>query len=225
MLIKPQMALLPLALFVWKRRWEALRSFAVIAVLLAGASVAVCGPQIVIDYARFLLNSSGWVGQGVNTREMFGWNGLLVSLSGEPRPSPILIALLVAPSLALAVWAFRGPWRPGAPRFLPQSSLLILVALLVNPHLYMQDLVLVALAFALVYRYAMSTTTALSESWRRLATASWLAQLFALKLQIDHGVNLLTPLLAATLVLLVLDLRSMEGRVESDAAAAPRRAA
>jgi PAP2 superfamily/Glycosyltransferase family 87 len=201
LLVKPQMAVLPVALLLWKQRWQALGTFAAIAWVLAMVSIAVSGPSIVTEYPRFLLHSTEWSGKwGVSPLGMFGWNGFLAHfVDNGSTAHKILTLAFDGATLAVAVACFRGKWEPQKPRFLLQCGGLLGVSLLVNPHLYMQDLTLMALIPILGVAYALRAGIRLYY-WLAAAMLTWVTQLWGLRILDDGGINLLTPVI----VLLVL---------------------
>jgi uncharacterized protein (TIGR03663 family) len=217
LLVKPQMAILPLALLLWKRRWWALATFATAAWVLAMVSLAVSGPGALVDYPRFLLESTGWDNRwGITPASMFGWNGFLARLLEYNSPVHLALTWTLSGITALAaLMAFRGPWAPAKPRFLLQCGALLTASLLVNPHLYMQDLSLMALAVALGLAYGLRTNRKVFL-WIGLGVGVWLAQLWGLSALDNAGVNILTPAMAVLLVTLLVAQRQGEP-VESGA--------
>jgi uncharacterized protein (TIGR03663 family) len=141
---------------------------------------------------------------------MFGWNGFLARLVENNSPAHQALTWALSGMTALAALAaFRGPWAPQKPRFLLQCGALLMASLLVNPHLYMQDLSLMALAVALGLAYALRTNQ-MVFLWIGLGIGVWLAQLWGLWFLDDVGVNILTPVMAVTLVTLLLAQRQRE---------------
>lgn len=211
LLIKPQMAILPLALLLWKRRWWTLATFATAAWALAMVSIAVSGPGVLTDYPRFLLGSTGWENRwGVTPEGMFGWNGFLARLVENNSATHQTLTWTLSGITALAALAtFRGPWAPPKPRFLLQCGALLTATLLVNPHLYMQDLSLMALAVALGVAYALRTER-MVLLWIALGVGVWLVQLWGLSALDNAGVNILTPAIAVLLVTLLVAQRQRE---------------
>ena len=211
LLVKPQMAVLPVALLLWKRRWQTLTSFAAIAWVLAMVSISVSGPSIVTEYPRFLMHSTEWQGRwGVSPLGMFGWNGFVAHFVENNSAAHLALTLaLDAATLLVAVVCFRGKWEPQKPRFLLQCGGLLGASLLVNPHLYMQDLSLMALIAVLGVAYALRTRVRL-QYWLALAMLTWLTQLWGLRILDDGGINVLTPVVALLLAGCALSLREKQ---------------
>ena len=217
LLVKPQMAILPLVLLLWKRRWRALATFATVAWVLAMVSISVSGPRVLIDYPRFLLDSAGWENKwGITPGSMFGWNGFLARLLENNSPAHLILTWTLSGVTAVAALAaFRGPWTPTKPRFLLQCGGLMTAALLTNPHLYMQDLSLLALAVALGLAYALRTNQNVIL-WIGMGIGIWLAQLWGLWILDNEGVNILTPVIAFTLITLLVTQRARETAESSE---------
>lgn len=145
LLIKPEL-LLPLAAFLaWKRRWRVLQTLIPAVLCAVGVSVLITGWQAALSYPVYLLHSVSWQGNGVGTALMFGWNGLLAAVwRGGPRLfETFAAALLALGGLAAAAYAWRGELRLGSMRFAAQWLVLTLATLLADPHLYLQDTVVV----------------------------------------------------------------------------------
>ena len=171
-LVKPQMIIVPIAILVWKRQWQALAPVAGISALFAAVSVVVSGPAVLIEYPRFVMESAGWEGDGINVSRMFGLNSLLHMLTGAP-PSALLLAAPILVTLGVAVCALRGTWDRENPRFALQLSTMLVASLLINAHLYLQDLVLLGLVFALVAGSAARTDRLMLALWGVLMIGLW----------------------------------------------------
>ena len=106
-------------------------------------------------YPEFLLGSTRWEGQGVNIHSMFGWNRLLFEFTGDTSPGLLPLIALSIPTLALTFFVLRHPWQPDDPSFLIQAASVLVATLLVNPHLYLQDMVQMLLVFGFIAAYAL----------------------------------------------------------------------
>jgi hypothetical protein len=204
LLVKPQMAVLPLGWLLWQRRWGALQVFAAIAAPLVVVSVAASGPAVIVDYPRFLIDSTSWEAKwGVTPADMFGWSGFAARAAGFHSPAYYALwGALAAATLVVAGWIIAGPWQPERPRFLLAAGALSMASLLLNPHLFMQDLALMAVAIALGAAYAKRTAGGFGW-WPAFALVVYVAQLYGLKLLDRPGVNVMTPLIAGLFVALV----------------------
>jgi len=202
-LVKPQMLILLLLLLAWRREWRVLTVFGFAAGLLVACSVVVAGPEALISYPRFLIQSTGFDGHGVATEGMFGLNGLIARLTGDSTPSSLWLVALAPPILLLAVDAWRKA-PPGSPGFPLALAVSLSASLLLNPHLYFQDMILVALVLAFGAHGARRTAQTTSL-WAVLAAAVWIVQLYTFRLA-DANLNLLTPLVLGLLVVSYLSL-------------------
>ena len=173
-LVKPQSVVLLLPVLVWKRQWQTLAYFAIGAAPMIVLSLVVAGPSALIEYPRFLLDSTRWEGLGVNTATMFGWNRLLYFLTGDLSPNVGFVLALSVPTVALAAVALRGAWNPAQPRFHLQVGTLLLATLLINPHLYLQDLILLPLVLGFFAAYEVRTRGSVGIITAGLAGIIWL---------------------------------------------------
>jgi hypothetical protein len=200
-LVKPQLVLLPLLLLVWKRDWAALRPFVAVAAAMALVSMAVSGPAVLLEYPRFLLQSTSWTGDGVNYRIMYNWGSLVAHTTGVTPPPALPLYALQLATLALLAWAWRGPLQPRSPRFPRLVGLTLVASLLISPHLYLPELSLLAVVLALVALSCREQPRALA-GWWAIAGALWVLQQAA-----RYDVVLPGPaLVSAGLVTLMLGL-------------------
>jgi hypothetical protein len=202
------MLLLVIPLLAWQREWKTLIAFSIAAGLFVLCSVAVAGPEALIAYPRFLMQSTGFDGHGVATEDMFGLNGLVSRLTGDPTPSNLWLVAF-APLLLLLV---LDAWRRapvGSAQFPLALGATLSATLLLNPHLYFQDMVMAPLAIAFgvyVERQSGQRTTL----WIAMAAAIWLLQLINFSLA-RADINLLTPLVIGLLLTSYLRLRASAG--------------
>ena len=153
MLIKPEMLLPVVAYLAWKRRWAVFRTLLPLAAVAVAASVWLIGVRGAIDYPAYLLDSTRWRGDGVATNVMFDANGIIAMR--WPRPSDTLsglamLCVLTAALVSLAAYALRGRMDVRSERFPMQWVILTVCTVLIDPHLYLQDTVLMAPAAAML---------------------------------------------------------------------------
>ncbi|HLF72680.1 MAG TPA: glycosyltransferase family 87 protein [Dehalococcoidia bacterium] len=214
LLVKPQMLLLLVALLIWKQRWDALRSLTLIAGALAAVSAVVAGLGVLTDYPRFVLDSTSWVNEmGIYNYAMFGLNGLVANLTGDDSPSMLLTGLLALPVLGAVAWAWRGDWEPTSSRFPLLMAIALLGALLLNPHLYLQDMVLMFLAAVFAARWAKQSRW--SALWPLFIAAAWLPQFGGRYVQLNYGLPVL-PLAMIALLLVATGLLWLSDRADDD---------
>ncbi len=150
LLIKPEL-LLPIAAYLfWKRQWGVFATLAPITGIALAVSLWVIGPGNALTYPAYLLDSTTWSANGTATNVMFGWNGIVAMLWD---PAQVRFALLIAAALSAATLvgltrAWRGRLDLRSDRFIVQWALLTVATLLVDPHLYLQDTIILAPAAA-----------------------------------------------------------------------------
>lgn len=203
LLFKPQMAILPVLVLLWRRDWSALTSFGSVTAVLVALSVAVSGPSVLWDYPRFALSSTGWEQElGINVERMYGWNGLFATIVANH--SPLHIGLTVVATVATAALVVRGlsSVHPSSSRFALGCGALVAGAILVNPHVYLQDLVLAALviAFGFLGSRELRWSGAL---WAGAAGLLWLALENSDRFLDELSVNVVSIFLIGLLALLV----------------------
>jgi Glycosyltransferase family 87 len=203
LLIKPQAALLALVILVWKRQWQALASFSAVACVLVMASIAVSGPSVLWDYPRFLIESTGWEGsRGIDTQGMYGWNGFFSTLTPYRGTLHILLtATATLATLGVVLFTFRGRWQPSSTRFPLAIGVLALGSLLTNPHVYLQDTVLLGLALVLGF-VGWHQSREVRAMWLALSVVTWFLLSRTMELQAESNLNLVTPLAAGMFLML-----------------------
>jgi Glycosyltransferase family 87 len=216
-LVKPPLIAFAVLYMLYQRQWRALGSFCVIAGALMLLAIAVAGPQVLIDYPRFLIDSTKWVEtNGVQPFYLFGLNGLLVDLLQDQTPPLWLLWPLTAGTLTLAFSTWRGRTAPAeAPlasqgegaggevhRLLPLMAVGLVASVLVDQHLYLHDMLLVSLAIGFAAAHTMRTTGSLGN-WGVIASAMWLCHLPVLVFAYKHGFPLFTLSTLALFGLLV----------------------
>jgi hypothetical protein len=213
-LVKPQSVLLLLALLVWKRRWRSLRAFALAATPLVLLSLIVSGPEALVDYPRFLIESTRWEGRGVNALGMFGWNGLAANLLGDRSPPLLSYLPLTLGTLAAFVAMWRGEnWRPESSRFPLLCAVTFLSAMLINPHFYLQDVTLLCLPLALAAGWGLRHGISPGLAWG-VAAATWMVGMYGPQAQQDLHLPVFTPWIA--LLFAGVCLMSWRRRAEAD---------
>lgn len=143
-LMKLQIAIPAVVLFVLWRRWRFVLGFLMGAGALAVVSAAVVGLRNVPSYVHSLTRTSAMAGTalqsmvGIGPRRMSNLYGLFFTLTATNR---IAVTLTVAASVLLLGWAATR--RPSLP-------LALLVAILVSYHLYPCDLTVLLLPISLL---------------------------------------------------------------------------
>jgi hypothetical protein len=210
-LVKPHMVLLPVAYLLYRRRWAALRSFSALAGLLVLVSIALSGPSVIVDYPRFLLDSTTWEGTGVDATQMFGWNGILADLTGDATPNVAFLLVLDVLTLGLVGWS----WSRARPDLAAGPLAVALCAsALISPHIYLYDMLFASLALALGAAQRLRTTGS-PGLWLLGAGLFWLANVPWPGFSFDHGLPLIS---VATAVLLVALCRVQSAAGKSETA-------
>ncbi len=145
LLLKPQLALLPVAFFLMRRDWSLLRGFAASGLSTLVVSVLVSGPGILGSYFHRLLEAGQWDERnGISTWGMFGWNAFVRATVGPGEEALSLTATIALCALTVFVCAWvlvpRFPVR--SREFAAQYGVVAVASLLLSPHLYSQDLVI-----------------------------------------------------------------------------------
>ena len=215
LLVKPQAALLIFVVLIWKRQWAALGSFSVVAVTLVLASIAVAGPSALWEYPQFLAQSTSWEGsRGVDTQGMYGWNGFISTLTSYGGTTHLLATAVASLGILGAIaYSLRGRWQPSSDSFPLIIGVLALGSLLLNPHAYLQDTVLIALVLVLGL-LAWRTHAKGLALWIALSITAWFLVSRTMELQAESNLNLLTPF-AATLFLVMAGSAMIRGSSET----------
>jgi Glycosyltransferase family 87 len=145
-LVKPQIVV-PFAIFVacW-RRPKALTGLAVSALVLAGLSVLIFGPQVLIQFPRMLLHMNDHAAASdfhLLPQAMINLRGLFFVLLAKLVPQTVVNWITLIVSLALIAW-FGFPFRQ-RPFSDLSACLALVVTLLVSFHLLIHDLSLILL--------------------------------------------------------------------------------
>ncbi|MFH2012296.1 MAG: glycosyltransferase family 87 protein [Pseudomonadota bacterium] len=155
-LFKPQLVGITAIIFLFKRRWKALGCFCLVGLLLISLSIFMVGWQGVIEYLRLIIKSATWENQyGIFPSKMYNLKAFFYLIFGFDQMEFLIPALgfTMIGFLTLLFFVWRGKWEPSAYLFDLKFSLLIMVTLLVNPHLYAHDLILWIIPGILLVNY------------------------------------------------------------------------
>lgn len=178
LLIRPQLAILPLLIFATKARWKLLGGFALGAAILGAISLALVGWDGLMNYQTLLAAASNWEQiYGVKPQQMQTGRGFLHALFATDHAAAIRFPWLLGIGAALAalLWHWRGAWQNQAPRFERQWAVSGLVALLCCPYLYSHDLSLLAMCGFLVFRAAQNESSPQIARLKSLPLAGYAA--------------------------------------------------
>ena len=153
LVFKPQfLVAVPLVLLLG-RSWRALAGLIVSSGAQVGLTFLYFGPAVVEEYFHLLVHSAGRPGTAelslspIQMHSLRTFWALLVAWPG------VVWVLYVLTSL-VAIWMAAAVWRSSSPLALRFSALLF-AAVLVNPHLYIYDLLALAPAFLLLADWAL----------------------------------------------------------------------
>jgi hypothetical protein len=143
-------------------------------------------------------------------------------VTGDATPPTLLTALLVVPTFGLA---FAAWWQARYARgrdLLPVLGLTVTAALLTNLHLYLHDVVLLALALALGATHALARGGS-ATNWAAITIAFWFLMLPLPGMQtVPGGLPFLTVAMAALFVHFWLEVRRTNAAVTAVQPAATR---
>jgi multidrug transporter EmrE-like cation transporter len=146
-LLKPPLLIAPLLALLVGRRWRTLAAFSLSSAALLGASLIVAGFWIP-DYLKLLrlfvqpeqaLGDFPWM--------MQNWRGLVYALLGadsDPLPAGLIAGLTLASLGVVAVICWPRPRRRG-PAWDVCFAVAILLGVLIDPHLFLQDVAIAVL--------------------------------------------------------------------------------
>jgi hypothetical protein len=145
--LKPVFLPLPLLYLALRRQYALLAAFAAVELSLVVVAAILFGTRLPLDYLSMSLDALGWDEvNGISTYGMFGWTGLWRGVLGpEARELQVaLTALCSIATVAAFAWAFRRGDKPSL-----ALCAMIPASLLISPHSYAQDLLLLVLPLLL----------------------------------------------------------------------------
>ena len=154
LVIKPQYAVVLLAVLLFKRRFWAIGGSVVTGFAVLLSSLLVGGVAGIVAYVRMILvdypNYSG--GLAIDPQSMISWRALVLNLIPNVGKIEglVLTALLSIVSLAMLAVIWRGAWNPRSPRFANQMFATMIVTLLVAYHSQVHGAVLLMVPGAMI---------------------------------------------------------------------------
>lgn len=179
LVLKPQILLAVGLLLLLLGYWRVLVVCGGISAGLCLASMLLLGATWPLQYARFLSGIASWQG---NHNEypaiMYNWRGLLTNLLGDSRPGSLAFGVTALSLLSLGL-LFGAWWWSGGGEATAQParqdvlwSLTCLVAVLIAPHLYIHDLVILILPAWLIVARSLPVIS------RSIAARIWICALW-----------------------------------------------
>jgi hypothetical protein len=223
LLLKIQWLPLLVLVLLWKGRWRALAGMSATALVLVGLSIAVMAVGWIPDFLSILLEAQrGSRALLLDPMASHSLLGGLVALFGAGADGwARTLNLLVL--LALAGWIlylFRGRWRPQEAQWDGKMGLLLLAAMLSNPHLNTHDLSLLALPAALGLAYVLGSDQPATwrQVWLGLVWAAYLIPSYLFTQAFSWPVRLTTWVIAVMLALLGVMLMRQEDHKKEEPA-------
>ena len=158
---KPHLLVVLAGIAIWKRQWRFLIGLAVTGI----GWIALCwlaGPGQLGEFVQTALRTGDYVQTGGYRLDMAHglWGVFELTLGGiDDQGVKILVGLASLVVLGLIALVTRGPWAPDQPRFPHQFSAIVIATVLVSPHFYTYDLVLVLLPAMLTLGHAVPKAT------------------------------------------------------------------
>ena len=162
-LIKPQLVIVVAVMMVYRRRWRTVFAFSITSIGLLLASWMIVGTGGMTSYVELIrqMNRSGVYDPHPevmsNLRGTVYRSGQLYHTWSETELPPVISgAVLLSLSafvLALVLRMWKEPWNPTSPEFDLRFGQTVIGSLLLSPHLYDHDLILLILVGFLLANY------------------------------------------------------------------------
>lgn len=168
--VKPQLVLVFAAYFIVQRRWRVLAWAALLQALQLAMVMLLIDTQASLHWLSLAWAATHWENQdGIWIQAMFGWNAFIRDAIG---PGHATVRMFLAGGLDLATLAFSaGAVRRTGNHPRDRFATLVFATVLVSPHLFAQDLVLVIAPLLL---YCFETSGPERRFWLVYAALGWL---------------------------------------------------
>ncbi len=191
---KPALLVGAIAWIIARGNWRPIHFFLAAKAALVLAALAIFGFGLASTYFDLSLQAFGWDDvNGISSYGMFGWNGLLRGIIG-PEPQLLRTALMAGLSIATVAWLVMVAFDPGSLTKEERFGGIVAVTLLVSPHSYSQDLLLL-----LPPLLVLATGPRNRSAWALAALAVWFASFFHFDVLAATGVGPMNLLLIASL--------------------------
>ncbi|MGA7671563.1 MAG: glycosyltransferase family 87 protein [Nitrolancea sp.] len=154
LLFKPQFAVVPLLVLLFKRRWLPVAGAASTGVAIVLSSLIVAGFNGVWDYVKMIvLHYPGYAGGlAIDPHSMITWRGLIFDIAPNigSFEGVLLTGLLSIISLIPLIPIWAGEWDPTSPHFHTQMLATMMVAQLVAYHAHLHGALLLTVPAVLM---------------------------------------------------------------------------
>ncbi|MHB0858214.1 MAG: glycosyltransferase family 87 protein [Anaerolineae bacterium] len=156
LIFKPQLAIALGVVLLLQRRWRAVLAAGCVAALCVLVGVLALGPDLTMDYASFfprltggLLRLPGYPRFGLHS--LFGFSSLLLD-GVSVRAADLLATCLTLAALGFLVALWRkASWQPGSRDWDILMASTFSLGLIISPHLFVYDLMLLVLPLAILW--------------------------------------------------------------------------
>jgi hypothetical protein len=149
---KPPLGLAVAFVFIFAREWRIVAGAATAAAVQLGIGALYWGPSILVTYAQAVRRLPGLAAEMEPfTFHIHSWRSffLLLRLPPTAALAAYVIASIVTCIVALQCWRARGP-------LVLRYSVLLLATILVDPHMYAYDLIMLTPAYLLLWDWVLS---------------------------------------------------------------------
>jgi len=175
-LVKPQLILVPVAMFLCLKRWRLLLKFGLGGIGLFAISWMLVGTQGLISYITLMDSMFRWMTlKGMHPSYLPNLRGVVYRLwaafqfqTGAGSAAvwcSILILAATAAIFVLVLRIWRANWKPRSFEFDLCFAVIVVCGLFLSPYLYGHDLALLVLAGFLVVRYFDHKGTLPAGNW------------------------------------------------------------
>lgn len=156
LLYKPQLAIALSVVLLIKRRWRALLGGALSAGLWLGIGFTL-SPAAMWEFVRLapVLPEFGraWIIHNWGLNSFFGFSSLLLDGFWRAGANLLTTGLTIAGLITIVAWWWRASWQPDTHNWDFRMAATLAVGLLISPHLFLYDLMLLLLPLGIVWGY------------------------------------------------------------------------
>jgi len=157
LLLKPQYALVIGLFMLLKRRWDFMRGFTLVGLVLAIGSTAILGVSGIEAYIHLLtgISSNSTSIPGIHPGDMLSINALVLNVfPGLTSSMSMLVTIALDLScIAFLAWIWRGQWLDDPETLTYRLLATLVVTLLISNHNYVHGAVLLVIPCLAICRY------------------------------------------------------------------------